>query len=61
MKKISHLPSKNEFYTKMDEVMGELKTSREEQTVQSHESPLGKSLTIGTLSRADPAETDFLM
>ena len=34
---ISHLPSKDEFYTKMDEVMGELKTSREEQTVQSQE------------------------
>lgn len=32
---ISHLPSKDEFYTKMDEVMGELKTIREEQTVQS--------------------------
>jgi hypothetical protein len=31
--KISHLPSKNEFYIEMDEVMGELKTSREEQTV----------------------------
>jgi hypothetical protein len=32
---LSHLPSKDEFYTKMDEVMGELKTIREEQTVQS--------------------------
>ena len=32
---ISHLPSKDEFYTKMDEVMGELKTIREEQPVQS--------------------------
>ncbi len=31
---ISHLPTKDEFYTKMDEVMGELKTIREEQTVQ---------------------------
>jgi hypothetical protein len=32
---ISHLPTKDEFYTKMDEVMGELKTIREEQTLQS--------------------------
>lgn len=33
--KLSHLPTKDEFYTKMDEVMGELKTIREEQAVQS--------------------------
>ena len=33
--KLSHLPTKDEFYTKMDEVMGELKTIREEQTLQS--------------------------
>jgi hypothetical protein len=33
---ISHLPTKDEFYTKMDEVMGELKTIREEQTLISH-------------------------
>ena len=32
---ISHLPTKDEFYTKMDEVMGELKTNREEQSLQS--------------------------
>ena len=32
---ISHLPTKDEFYTKMDEVMGELKTIREEQALQS--------------------------
>ena len=32
---ISHLPTKDEFYSKMDEVMGELKTIREEQTLQS--------------------------
>ena len=32
---ISHLPTKEEFFTKMDEVMGELKDIREEQTVQS--------------------------
>jgi hypothetical protein len=31
---ISHLPTKDEFYGKMDEVMGELKAIREEQTVQ---------------------------
>ena len=34
---ISHLPTKDEFYTKMDEVMGELKDIREEQAVQSHQ------------------------
>ena len=33
---ISHLPTKDEFYTKMDEVVGELKASREEQTLLSH-------------------------
>jgi hypothetical protein len=32
---ISHLPTKDEFYTKMDEVMGELTTIREEQSLQS--------------------------
>jgi hypothetical protein len=34
---VSHLPTKDEFYGKMDEVMGELKTIREEQAVQSHQ------------------------
>jgi len=33
---IGLLPTKDEFYTKMDEVMGELKTIREEQALQSH-------------------------
>jgi hypothetical protein len=33
---LSHLPTKDEFYTKMDEVMGELKAIREEQPLQSH-------------------------
>ena len=33
--KLSHLPTKDEFYTKMDEVVGELKTVREEQPLQS--------------------------
>jgi hypothetical protein len=33
---ITHLPTKDEFYTKMDEVMGELKAIREEQPLQSH-------------------------
>ena len=28
-----YLPTKDEFYTKMDEVMGELKAIREEQTL----------------------------
>jgi hypothetical protein len=35
--KLSHLPTKDEFYTKMDEVMGELKTIREEQAIQGHQ------------------------
>jgi predicted nuclease with TOPRIM domain len=35
--KLSHLPTKDEFYSKMDEVMGELKTIREEQAVQGHQ------------------------
>ena len=35
--KLSHLPTKDQFYNKMDEVMGELKTIREEQTLQSHQ------------------------
>lgn len=30
---IKHLPSKDDFYEKMDEVMGELKTIREEITI----------------------------
>ena len=34
-KEMSHLPTKDEFYTKMDEVVGELKTVREEQPLQS--------------------------
>ena len=33
---LGHLPTKDEFYTKMDEVVGELKTIREEQTLLSH-------------------------
>jgi hypothetical protein len=32
---MSHLPTKDEFYSKMDEVMGELKAIREEQPLQS--------------------------
>jgi hypothetical protein len=32
---IKHLPSKNDFCEKMDEVVGELKTVREEQPSQS--------------------------
>lgn len=32
---LSHLPTKDEFFGKMDEVMGELKTIREEQALQS--------------------------
>jgi hypothetical protein len=32
---IKHLPTKDEFYDKMDEVMGELKSIRDETTAQS--------------------------
>ena len=31
------LPTKEEFFSKMDEMMGELKTSREERTTLSHQ------------------------
>ncbi|HEY3310335.1 MAG TPA: hypothetical protein VGK00_01735 [Anaerolineales bacterium] len=34
---IGHLPTKDEFYGKMDDVMGELKAIREEQAVQGHQ------------------------
>jgi hypothetical protein len=34
---IGHLPTKDEFYVKMDEVVGELKAAREEQAVQIHQ------------------------
>lgn len=34
--RLSHLPTKDEFYSKMDEVMGELKTIREEVSATSH-------------------------
>lgn len=33
--KIDYLPTKNEFYTKMDQVIGELKSNREEQVLIS--------------------------
>ena len=33
---ISHLPTKDEFYGKMDEVMGELKVIREGQEILTH-------------------------
>ena len=34
---LSHLPTKDEFYEKMDEAMGELKAIREEVTVLGHQ------------------------
>ncbi len=34
---IKNLPTKKEFFSKMDEVMGELETAREEQTTLSHQ------------------------
>ena len=34
--KLKGLPTKDEFYGKMDEVMGELKAIREEQTLITH-------------------------
>ena len=36
--KIGKLPTKDEFYTRMDEIMGELKTVREEQSFLSQHS-----------------------
>ena len=35
--KTRNLPTKDEFFTKMDEVMGELKTIREEDTILGHQ------------------------
>lgn len=35
--KIKILPTKDEFFSKMDEVMGELATIRDEQTIISHQ------------------------
>ena len=35
--KLSHLPSKDEFYETMDNVMGELKAIREEVAVLGHQ------------------------
>lgn len=34
--KLKGLPTRDEFYQKMDEVMGELKTLREEQTLTTY-------------------------
>lgn len=34
---IRHLPTKEEFYQSQDELMTEVKTIREEQTVQAHQ------------------------
>lgn len=34
--KVRNLPTKDEFFSKMDEVMGELDTIREEQALVSH-------------------------
>jgi len=43
--KIKNLPTKDEFFKAMDEVMGELKTIREEQQLQSyHSSDQGERL-----------------
>lgn len=35
--KTRNLPTKNEFFTKMDEVMGELQAMREEDTILGHQ------------------------
>ncbi len=35
--KLENLPSKNDFFEQMDQIMGELKAIREEQTVQAHQ------------------------
>lgn len=35
--KTRNLPTKDEFFTKMDEVMGELQTKREEETILGHQ------------------------
>ena len=35
--KLKYLPTKDEFYETVDDVMGELKAIREEKSVQSHQ------------------------
>jgi predicted nuclease with TOPRIM domain len=50
--KIDRLPTKDEFYTKMDELIGEVRDNREEQTVLSGQ--------VSELrDRVDDLEADF--
>lgn len=45
--KTRNLPTKDEFFTKMDEVMGELQTKREEETILGHQvSDHDKRITV---------------
>lgn len=59
--KLKGLPSKDEFYEKMDDVMGELKAIREEQTVSSqhlseHSDTLeNHELRLSKLEKKSPA------
>jgi len=48
---LRNIPTKDEFYTKMDEVMGELKGIREEVTVVTHQVS-GHEDRITTLEKA---------
>ena len=51
-KKIKYLPTKDDFYTKITEVMGELKAIREEQAVIT-----GKTSVINSQDRGFYEET----
>lgn len=57
---LKYLPTKDEFYGKMDEVMGELQAIREEQAVQSqhlsdHEDRIQKIESLVGLSSEPPS------
>ncbi len=51
--KIKILPTKDEFFSKMDEVVGELKTIREEQTILTHKTS-GHEDRIVSLEKIHP-------
>jgi len=52
--KLSHLPTKDEFFAKMDDVMGGLKEIREEKTVLAHQSS-GHDKQIESLEKIHPS------
>ena len=53
--KLSHLPSKDDFYNQMDEIMGELKTIRQEHTFTQHRLSKHED-RLSTIEHSLPAE-----